>query len=250
LWVEISKPGYSGYSTTGLKRQFVLQREFHPKDLNEIASLNEIDLKRELRELLAGQFEGDDHEKQMFLNDSKFRPALRQLITDPKVAKRAIWPLAFIGVPDDLRWIVNHAPRVEGELFEDRWAYAVACALSEPTTESEWTFLRKCACDDFKDGWVDAGAIETLKLIASDKSVRIFEDARAKNKDRGEYIDKALEYARSKPAAFADTNLNALAERIASIITIGKWRGNQPPVFNNTRDKAYVDIISSPGVIA
>lgn len=242
LWIDISKPGYSGYSTTGLDRQFVIRREFHAKDLDRIGALNPIDLKRELRELFAGRFEGGDLAEKMFVNDAKFRPALRELITDPKVAKQAVWPLAFIGAPEDMRWVVEHAPKIERELFADRWAYAVACSLTEPTTEREWAFLRQCACGDMEDGWVDAGAIQTLKLIASEKSIEVLEEARAKNNDHAAYIDEALAYARTKPSPLADTDLNRLAGRLASIIKIGNWRGNQPAVFNASGDKAYVDM--------
>ena len=39
IWVEVSKAGYSGYSTTGLRPEFVLEREFGAADVRRIASL-------------------------------------------------------------------------------------------------------------------------------------------------------------------------------------------------------------------
>src|SRR5262249_43603303 len=39
IWVDVSKAGYSGYSTTGLGPEFVLDREFGAADLRQIASL-------------------------------------------------------------------------------------------------------------------------------------------------------------------------------------------------------------------
>jgi hypothetical protein len=37
IWVEVSKTGYSGYSTTGLRPEFVLDREFGAADVRRIA---------------------------------------------------------------------------------------------------------------------------------------------------------------------------------------------------------------------
>src|ERR1041385_4130973 len=39
IWVEISRVGYVGYSTTGLKPEFVLERDFDAADVNRIARL-------------------------------------------------------------------------------------------------------------------------------------------------------------------------------------------------------------------
>jgi len=147
VWVELSKDGYSGYSTDNLRPEYVIQREFHTEDLKRITTLADSDRVRELRELLAGEFEGADLAKQVFLNERQFRPALRSLVEDRRVSKQAIGLLAFIGVPADLRWIVQHAPSPKRKLFEDRWAYAVVSGLVEPGTEKEWSFLRKCSIE-------------------------------------------------------------------------------------------------------
>jgi hypothetical protein len=52
----------------------------------------------------------------------------------------------------------------ESSIFGDRWRYAVATSLVSPDDEDEWSFLRRCALNEFNDRWVDAGAIQTLKL--------------------------------------------------------------------------------------
>jgi hypothetical protein len=57
IWVDVSKAGYSGYSTTGLRPEFVLDREFGAADVRRIATLQGEAQINELRELLAT--EGD-----------------------------------------------------------------------------------------------------------------------------------------------------------------------------------------------
>jgi hypothetical protein len=194
-----------------------------------------------LREVLAGEFEGEDLERRVSLKEGRFRPALRRLVEDPKVAKQAIQLLAFIGVPDDLRWVVRHAPSPKRELFEDRWAYGVVSALVEPSTEQEWSFLRKCALTEYDDLWVDAGAIQTLKLIASPRCLKILDEVRSGNEDRANLVTNAIQYIRSNPAPLSDQNLIALGKRVAQVIRIGKWTGNKPPAYNESGDKAWID---------
>jgi hypothetical protein len=91
IWVEISKEGYSGYSTTGLKPEYVLARELGPADVHRIAALEEKAQVNELRELLAADFEdsGEGLYELVFVQENRFRPALRALITDAKVGTAA-----------------------------------------------------------------------------------------------------------------------------------------------------------------
>src|SRR5204863_7799723 len=117
-------------------------------------------------------------------------------------------------------------------LFEDRWAYSVVCAVLEPATEKEWTFLRNCAMNDYDDLWVDAGAIRTLKLIASPKSKQVLKEVGEKNKDRADSVEAAIKYIESAPAPLLDEDVVAAAKKVAQAIKIGKWQGNKPPQFN------------------
>ena len=241
VWVELSKDGYSGYSTDNLRPEYVIQREFHTEDLKRITTLADSDRVRELRELLAGEFEGADLAKQVFFNERLFRPALRGLVEDGRVAKQAIGLLAFIGAPDDLRWIVQHAPSPKRKLFEDRWAYGVVSALVEPGTEKEWSFLRKCALNEYNDRWVDAGAVRSLKLIASPRCLQILQEVRSKNEGRAISAANAIQYIRSNPPPLSDQNLVDLGKRLALVIQIGNWTGNKPPGYNESGDKACID---------
>lgn len=167
LSVFVNKEGYSGYST-GLRTEYVLELEFQSKDIHRIARLHGETQSKELRELLAGKFEPDsrngseDFWELVFFQERSFRPALRALIQDARVGEESAKLLAFIGVPEDLRLVIQHARPPKRKLFEDRWAYYVVTALLEPTTEAEWEFLRKCAANEYDDRWVDAGAIDRV----------------------------------------------------------------------------------------
>jgi hypothetical protein len=243
IWVEVSKAGYSGYRTTGLQPEFVLKREFGAADVRRIAALKGEAQVAELRELLAAHFDdsGEPLHALVFVQEQRFRPALRALIKDPKVGTAAGQLLAFIGVPDDVRLVLDHAPPAKGEPFENRWAYGVACALLEPTTEKEWAFLRNCALNTYNDRWVDAGAIQTLKLIASPRSQQILREAGKTNKDRANYIGKALRYIESAPPPLSDEDLIAAGKKVAQAVRIGNWQGNKEPRFNEKGDKALVE---------
>jgi hypothetical protein len=242
IWVEVSKAGFSGYSTTGLREEFVLEREFGAADVPRIANLGGQAQINELRELLGGDFEnsGSGLNELVFTQEHKFRPGLRALVGDLKVGTAAGQLLAFIGVPDDVRLFLEHAPPPKRELFEDRWAYGVVCALLEPTTKREWTFLLKCAMNDYDDSWVDAGAISTLKLIASPKSKQVLKEAGRTNKDRAASIEAAIKYIESGPAPLSDEDIVAAGRKVAQGIKIGRWQGNKPPQYNEKKDKALV----------
>jgi hypothetical protein len=242
IWVEVSKTGYSSYSTTGLRPELVLEREFGAADVRRIATLDEEAQVNELRELLAGDFDdsGPGLNELVFVQEHKFRPALRALIADAKVGTAAGQLLAFIGVPDDVRLFVNHAPPPKRELFEDRWAYGVVCALLEPATEKEWAFLRNCAINEYDDLWVDAGAIRTLKLIASPKSKQVLKEVAENNRDRADSVEDAIKYIESTPASLSDEDIVIAGKRVAQAIRIGKWQGNKAPRFNEKKDKALV----------
>lgn len=246
LSVYVSKEGYENY-TTGLRPEYLLKRKFSPNDVRRIGKLAGEAQVSELKELLAGDFESEGKHKQESLEESVFylerrlRPALRSLVADQDVGTAASVLLAFIGLPEDLRLIVKHVPRPKRELFKDRWAYGIVCALVEPSSNEEWDFLKKCALNEYDDLWVDAGAINTLRLIASPQSLGMLEEVRKKNTDRLRSIDEAVEYIKSKPSSLAATNLVEAAKKVAEAIKTGNWDGNREPRFNEEGDKASVD---------
>ena len=216
-------------------------RVFHPDDVRRVASLDGEPQLTALREVLAGCRGLCGFDDTVFYYEARLRDPLRALLRDPKVGVRAGGYLALIGVPEDLELVVQLAPPPRNGPFDNRWAYEVACALLEPGSEEEWAFLRKAALNEFNDGWVDAGAIQTLKLIASPRSQQILEEARNVDAERAKSITRAVEYIHSNPPPLADEKLKALAKRVAGMIKFGNWEGNGTPRYNQAKDKALVD---------
>ena len=87
--------------------------------------------------------------------------------------------------------------------------------LLNPDDEAEWTFLRSCAFKEFDEGWVDAGAIQSLRLSGSHRSEQILLEAQVKNPDRAESIARAIKYIESNAAPLRDRDLEVLGKRVA-----------------------------------
>jgi hypothetical protein len=221
------------------------QKWIHPADVLRVASLNGSVQIEELRVLLAGDWPDFPYSKKksyqmVFVQEKALRQGLLALITDATVSRTAIYQLSIIGIPEDMKLIIEQAQ--PGPLYEkNRWAYYVACALLSPTSEKEWSFLRRCALNEYEDRWVDAGAIQTLKLLASPKSREILEEAREINKRRAISIEKAIQYIKSVPPSLSDKNLEIAGKKVARAIRIGSWIGNKRPYFNTNRDMAIID---------
>jgi len=180
----------------------------------------------------------------VFYHEHRLRPSIRALLRDTKCAAGARETLALIGEPDDLELVVRLAPPPHPRPgFENRWAYAVVSALLEPGSESEWSFLRAAALNQFGDRRVDAGAVQTLKLIASQRSTAILEEVRNRNADRARSCSKAIDYILSKPPALIENSLERLAKRVAEVNRIGEWQRNRNTRYNADGDKALVDIV-------
>ena len=124
----------------------------------------------------------------------------------------------------------------------------MACSLLDPKSEEEWSFLRKCALNEFDDHWVDAGAIQSLRLIASSRSREILIDAQRHNAFRSRLIAEALEHIQSGPLPMVSSNLEELARRVAQEVKHGDWTGNGKPRCSEWGDKALVDLRFSTGL--
>jgi hypothetical protein len=249
--VDISKPGYSGYTTVGLRAEYVLNRSFSARDIRRISRLSGEIQKNELRSLLTGEYKSqgaeDNLQEMVFLYYREFAPGLRELLGDPVVGAAAAQLLSFIGVPEDMRLIVQQtAPRKTGA-YPNRWAYSVACSLLDASTDEEWAFLLKCATNGYNDPWVDRGAIQTLKLIASPRSLETLKQAARVRTARKETITEAMDYIQSSPPPVSGNNLSEVAKSVAQVIKIGKWQTNEPPRLNDEGDMALVDCIFVSG---
>ena len=210
-------------------------------EVARIASLRGAPQAQALESLLAFPSSNFDQMRSVFYHEAGLRPSLLALLSDPTVGDLARNLVALIGTQEDLQKMVGLGPTGK-RAFENRWAYYVACSLVEPQSDEEWTFLRQAAINEYEDPWVDAGAIQTLKLIASRRSRQILEEAQKANSFRASLIARALAYVDSNPAPLLDRDLEQLAKRVAQAVIIGKWEGNKPPHFNIAGDKALVDI--------
>jgi hypothetical protein len=240
--VALSKEGYAGYAA-GPQVNYILKRLFRAADVPRILKLPVDAQRRELRELLAGEMDpaGPPLNELIFAGESLARPTLRWLLGDPQVGAQAGELLAFIGHPEDVRLLVQYAPEPNGEPAVNRWTYAVASALLEPSGEREWSFLKRCAADNYSDRWVDTGAIRTLRLIASPRSRQILEDVRKLNPYRTNEVDQAVAYINSQPGPLTGKDAGSAAEKLAQALGTGTWMGNEPPRYDDLRDAALVD---------
>jgi hypothetical protein len=237
-FVKLSKEGYSNYTITGrFDPEYALQRVYPETALDQVGQLAEEERPAALRELLAG---AGSLEERIFARDHLFRPALRRLIDDPHAGLAAILILASIGDPDDLRLIARHVPPPRRQGWEDRWAYGVVTSLLAPISEAEWSFLAKCALGEYEDGWVEGGAIQSLKLIANVRSRMVLEAVRCKAPGLAEEVADALAYAATNPAPLADPDLAALGKRVAKVIGGDLRQEHDPPRYNERGDRARI----------
>lgn len=242
--INLEKPGFQGYLTDTWQDEFVMERIFDASELARIVDLEGHEQVAGLRQLLAGDLDLDAEEEIEFLAfkyEDPLRPALLNLVSDESVGDRAATILGLIGLPDDLRHVLENRPDPDSENEEYAWVYYVATAMLEPETEAEWNFLRRCALNEFDDLWADAGAIQTLQLIASPRSRTILEEVREKREHRSQRATRAIAYIDADPPSLDDTDLEAAGRRIAEVTQRGKWEGNDPPRFNVAGDKAMID---------
>ena len=242
--MDVAKQGYDSYSS-GFRERYVLERQSNTEEVSRIVKSDGDDQLRGLRELLAGSAE--QFQDTLFFYEARLRPALRALSGEPKVTTRVRRLLSLIGVSEDLHLIMQLAPPPKAPIFPGRWRYNVAIALVNPDGEDEWSFLRRCAINEFRDGWVDAGAIQALKLTGTSRSREILEEAQQKNQSRARLIGGALDYIKTNPPALTDPDLEILAKRVAVALAIGTSEGNGAPRYNEAGDKALVDLTFHSG---
>jgi len=249
---SVGKAGYGGYFS-GFRGQYVLKRRFDTEEIRRVAELASDEQEQGLREMLAGDTsaESDKFRGAMFYSEARIHASLGNLVRDPLVTLAARDILVTIADPADLRSIVLlDTPPSATQVLPERWRYAVATALTDPQDENEWAFLRRCALNDFNDRWVDAGAIQTLKVIASARSESILVEVQNANKARSESVTKALEYIRSRPPALSGPDLEDVGKRAAQVVVVGHWESNGAPKFTEAGDKALIDFHFQSGVDA
>jgi len=108
--------------------------------------------------------------------------------------------------------------------------------------EEEWSFLRNAALDKYNNEMITLGAINTLKLIATPRSVQILDEVRKTDSGHSSMIGNAIAYAQSNPGPLVDRDLVKLGERVALATAADLWKGNKSPTFNSLNDRALIDI--------
>jgi hypothetical protein len=138
------------------------------------------------------------------------------------LGERALALLALIGETNDRPLLlIRPASRSRPD---NRWVYGVVCTMLEPLSAFEWSLLRKAALNGFNDRWVDYGAIQTLKLIASPRSTRILEEASHRNPERAKAIATALEYIRSNPRRYRTETWTSWQDGPLRPSELGNWK--------------------------
>lgn len=249
LSAELAKPGYAGYSSSQLEGEYVLRKEA-TQDFADIAASDPSLRAEALRELLASDREDDlPYEQDLFFNEAELRAPLRTLVADERVGRAAIQLLADVAVREDLEYVLAHAPKIvdedgEGYAFGDnRWAYAVATSLVNPTSDAAWAFLEACASGEYFDRWVDAGAIKTLALSDPKRATAALARAATHNVDRRQWIETLIAGKNAaSPAALSEANLTTAADALAPALGVGRYTGAGEPTFNRAGDKARISM--------
>jgi hypothetical protein len=224
-----------------INEDYILKREFGIKDFEHLKELRDSEQVKELRVLLAGEFEIEP----ILYYATHFRKSLLSLVTDQVVGEIAIRVLSFIGYPEDIRFMINNSPQTQK--FNNIWAYYIVSALTDPKTTEEWTFLRNCAENKYNDLLVDVGAITSLKLLATPQSLSVLNEVRKINTKREKIIERAISYINNKPLPLSGEELTEMSNRVAEAIKIGKWKGNEKPRYNKEKDIAIIDSKFSTG---
>ena len=255
LFVEFHKVGYQDYSASfnSRVRLYTLKRIYGPDDIAQAAGLCRKEQRDALMAILRNAFEPNPEkssslEEVVFQSADDLRPALRRLLLDPIVKKRVCNILAFVGYPEDIQEIVHTVRLAKVSTTDAHWAYCLVAALLEPSSQRDWTLLRKCAANDFDNRWFEAGAIQSLQLISTAQSLEILEQIHERNRRYHDHVAQAFDYVKSHPMSEnRGRDLVGAAERVAKQIHIGHWMRNEPPDLNQSHEWATVTMRFADG---
>jgi hypothetical protein len=112
-------------------------------------------------------------------------------------------------------------------------------SLLNASSEQEWGFLHKCAINEYDDRWVDAEAIQTLKLIAWPRGRETLDQALRVNQ---EFVGASRGVCRIKTRAAGFIRPgNACYQRGGGNQDWDLGRASKITFLNKTRDWAFVD---------
>jgi len=244
--VELRKDGFAGYTDTQFKPEYTLLRQVRSKDLERVVSLKGESQRLALRDVILGERNDDkiakDLDELLLSKTSLIHDALLSLATDEHAKKQASEFIATLALPDDMARILPMPPSPEkGDAYENRWVYSLVTGLIEPTTDSEWELLKRAECGDYDDLWVDAGAIQSLRLNASAHGRAILQEVATRNPDRKKMVDRATAYIDGGAKPIADADLIEAGKKAAHAIGFSGWQGNHAPRYSENRETALVD---------
>lgn len=219
---SVAKSGYTAYSS-GFRDRLVLNRQLTATDVERLIDTGTSDA---IRELLASDIPASNDA--IFKSEHRLRPILRALLKDPYVTLPARELLARIADPNDIEQLLTLAPPPEDEILPGHWRLSLVTALIQPTTESGWEFLDRCARNDFDNQSLERNAIQSLQLNGS---------------PRAQALLKSLPVTPRPSPSLTHPNLEAAAKTIAQALNPETWQRNEVPRFNEAADKALIDLI-------
>jgi hypothetical protein len=179
---------------------------------------------------------------ELFLeHTSQVHDSVLALTDDAHAGQPAKRLVAVLALPGDMARILPVAPKPSTTLFDNRWIYDMVTGLVEPTTEAQWQLLERAAAGDYDDGWVDAGAIQSLRLNASARSRAILLDVAKRNSDRKKLVGRALAYIDGGATPVADAELVTAAAKAAKAIGMPGWCSNGAPRYSADRHVALIE---------
>ncbi len=218
-----------------------MQAQDRDPEVLRIAGLSGKEQTKALRSALLSRSRGKAFGDTLFYSQEQLRGSLRRLVSDRKAGTEAAYYLCLIADHNDLRAIIRRPPRAR--TLTDFWAYQVASSVMEAGEEEEWNFLWDCLMGK-KDPWASSGAIQTLKLIGSPRSLAMLEQAHEANLRWGGEVDRAIAFAKIERPPFHGSSLGEVAGRVAHLV--GAENGEMPR-YDAGGDKALVDVRLTAG---
>jgi hypothetical protein len=246
-WVRYNKTGYSGSTNSGIHPRYEMARQTAPS-FADIERMAPADRPIALRERLAADIHVEDGEDDdPFLHDDLLRPTLRALVEDPKVGRKAVDWLARVGDRADIDFVLAHRPAVvpdneDFDNWQNHWAYSIATALIDPTTDAQWEFLEEAASGSYSELWVDWGAIKTLAYSADPRSRQILARVSVRNVERADEIAGLLKRGPLPQAALRAVSPHDGALALGCNASVGRYTGAEKEKTDQGGDKVSVPL--------
>lgn len=245
IYLGLSKRGYPDNDFFALDKVLVYAKGYLDEDVDRALQLHPKKRSTAVRNILSEGYWPDIGDN-VFVRESELcRPMLQDFLNDKDVARSAASILVFMGYPEDIRTVLKKFPPRETRDYRNFLCSQIAYALFDPVTEEEWDFLRRCAIDEFQDGWADAAALQTLSLLDDTRRLDIFNEVKQKNRKR--VSDDLIARFNTAPPALMGEDISLLAGNISKAVSAGTWESNEEPRRNTPDTIALVDMFFRSG---